>query len=126
MNAQDYNNAGYRLSMQVVDKDIQRAENDVIKAYIGKVTTYDGSDADQKAAIMQLAFILLLQRSAVVTRAGGKTKETPSLSSAGYPSQSDVDNADRLLRKVQTIQGLPSKLVDDICGIYYRTKFIGL
>lgn len=126
MNAQDYNAAGYRLSMQVTQSDIDRAEGDVIKAYIGKLTVYSSSDNNQKAAIMQLAFILLLQRSAVVTRAGGKVKETPSLSTEGHPSQSDVDNADRLLRKVQTFQGLPSKLVDDICGIYYRNKYIGL
>ena len=37
-----------------------------------------------------------------------------------------------LLRKIQenrgdlAAQGLPSTLVDDICGIYYRTNFVGL
>jgi hypothetical protein len=51
---------------------------------------------------------------------------SPSLSEAGYPTQSDMENADRLLRKVQTAAGLPSKLVDDIAGIYYRTQFVGL
>lgn len=127
MNAEDYRNAGLRLSMQVSQLEIDRAETDVKAAYIAKVApAYVMTDSDVKAAVMQLAFILLLIRTAVATRSGGKVKESPNLSTAGYASQSDKDNADRLLRKVQTVQGLPSKLVDDICGIYYRTQFLGL
>ena len=53
-------------------------------------------------------------------------KTAPSLSEDGYPGASDLENADRLLRKVQTETGLASTLVDDICGIYYRTRFIAL
>lgn len=127
MTAQDYKDAGYRLSLQVAQKDIDRAETDVTAAYIKKVAPAAVStDADVKAAVMQLAFILLLQRSEVATRAGGKVKSDPNLSTAGNPSQGDMENADRLLRKVQTLPGLPSKLVDDIANIYYRTKYIGL
>lgn len=127
MTAEDYKSAGLRLSAQVSQAEIDRAEADVTGAYVAKVAPeYDTTDADVKAAVMQLAFILLLIRTSVVTRAGGKVKESPSLSMAGYPTQSDKDNADRLIRKVQTVTGLPSKLVDDICGIYYRNQFIGL
>ena len=127
MTAEDYKSAGLRLSAQVSQAEIDRAEADVTGAYVAKVAPeYDATDADVKAAVMQLAFILLLIRTSVVTRAGGKVKESPSLSTAGYPTQSDKDNADRLIRKVQTVTGLPSKLVDDICGIYYRNQFIGL
>lgn len=127
MTAEDYKNAGYRLSLQVSQTEISRAETDVISAYIKKVAP-EALDTDTavKACIMQLAFILLLIRTAVATRSGGKVKESPNLSTAGYPSQSDKDNADRLLRKVQTLPGLPSKLVDDIAHIYYRNEFIGL
>ena len=126
MNAEQYRNAGYRISMQVSQAEIDRAEADAVGSYLGRVCTYDATDADHKAAVMQLAFILLLQRSAVATRSGGKEKTSPSLSENGYPSQSDFDNADRLLRKVQTISGHVSVLVDDICGIYYRNKFMAL
>lgn len=127
MNAEQYRNAGYRISMQVSQAEISRAEADVTEAYIAKVApSYSTTDADIKAAIMQLAFILLLHRTAVATRSGGKEKTSPSLSENGYPSQSDFDNADRLLRKVQTIGGNVSVLVDDICGIYYRNKFMAL
>lgn len=127
MTAQEYQAAGYRVSQQVMQSEIDRAEADVTAAYIAKVApTFSSTDADVKAAVMQLAVILLTNRHAVATRSGGKTKDTPQLSQNAYASQGDVDNADRLLRKVQTVAGLPSKLVDDIAGIYYRNTFIGL
>lgn len=127
MTKQDYINAGFRISMQIDDKEILRAEADVIACYILKVRdSIPLQNPTYNSCLMQLAFILLLQRTAVVTRAGGKTKLSPSLSEAGYPSQSDYENADRLLRAIQTVDGLPSMLVDDICNIYYRNKFIGL
>lgn len=127
MTAQEYQAAGYRVSQQVMQSEIDRAEADVTAAYIAKVApTFSSTDADVKAAVMQLAVILLTNRHAVATRSGGKTKDTPQLSQNAYASQGDVDNADRLLRKVQTVAGLPSKLVDDIAGIYYRNVFIGL
>lgn len=127
MTPQEYQTAGFRFSQQVMQNEIDRAEKDVTEAYIAKVApAFASTDADVKAAVMQLAFILMLRRAAVVTRSGGKVKMSPSLSEAGYPTQSDMENADRLLRKVQTAAGLPSKLVDDIAGIYYRTQFVGL
>ena len=127
MTPQEYQAAGYRVSQQVMQSEIDRAEADVTAAYIAKVApTFSSTNADVKAAVMQLAVILLTNRHAVATRSGGKTKDTPQLSQNAYASQGDVDNADRLLRKVQTVAGLPSKLVDDIAGIYYRNVFIGL
>lgn len=127
MTAQEYQAAGYRVSQQVMQSEIDRAEADVTAAYIAKVApTFSSTDADVKAAVMQLTVILLTNRHAVATRSGGKTKDTPQLSQNAYASQGDVDNADRLLRKVQTVAGLPSKLVDDIAGIYYRNTYIAL
>ena len=127
MTAAQYQQAGYRVSLQVTQAEIDLAEADVTAAYIAKVApTYSLTDTDVKAAVMQLAAILLLNRHAVATRSGGKTKDTPQQSTNAYASQGDVDNADRLLRKVQTVSGLPSKLVDDIAGIYYRNTFVAL
>ena len=127
MTAAQYQQAGYRVSLQVTQAEIDLAEADVTAAYIAKVApTYSLTDTDVKAAVMQLAAILLLNRHAVATRSGGKTKDTPQQSTNAYASQGDVDNADRLLRKVQTVSGLPSKLVDDIAGIYYRNTYIAL
>ena len=127
MTAQEYIAKGFRVSGQVLQNEIDRAEREVVEAYIAKVApAYSLTDADTKEAVMQLAVILLLQRHAVATRSGGKNKQSPNLSSDGWPNQGDVENADRLLRKVQTEKGLTSKLVDDIAGIYFRTQFVSL
>lgn len=127
MTAQEYIAKGFRISGQVLQTEIDRAEREVVEAYIAKVApSYSLTDADVKEAVMQLAVILLLQRHAVATRSGGKNKQSPNLSTDGWPNQGDVENADRLLRKVQTVSGLPSKLVDDIAGIYFRTQFVSL
>ena len=127
MTAAEYIAKGFRVSGQVLQTEIDRAEREVVAAYIAKVApAYSLTDADVKEAVMQLAVILLLQRHAVATRSGGKNKQSPNLSTDGWPNQGDVENADRLLRKVQTEKGLTSKLVDDIAGIYYRTQFVSL
>lgn len=120
-----YRAAGFRLSLQVSKDEIDRAENDVKAAYVAKVAP--GYDPDAvREAVMQLAFILLCQRSTVATRSGGKVKTTPYQSENGYPSQGDLENADRLLRTIKTEEGEVSALVDDICGIYYRQKYLSL
>ena len=133
MEASAYRDSGYRLSLQVSQGEINRAEADVKAAYLDRIyADYVTPTALIQSAMMQLAFILLLQRSAVATRSGGKVKTSPD-SVSGYPSQEDMDNADRLLRLMQetyyhsgAVQGHPSKIVDDICGIYYRNQFLGL
>lgn len=127
MTVEEYKAAGFRVSAQVSQQEIDRAEREVSEAYIAKVNpSASATDADVKAAVMQLAVILLLNRHAVATRSGGKTKESPQLSQNAYASQEDLENADRLLRKVQTVDGFPSKMVDDIACIYYRNVFLGL
>ena len=127
MTAQEYIAKGFRISVHVLQTEIDRAEREVTEAYIAKVApSYSLTDTAVKEAVMQLAVILLLQRHAVATRSGGKNKQSPNLSTDGWPNQGDVENADRLLRKVQTVSGLTSKLVDDIAGIYFRTQFVSL
>lgn len=125
--------AGYRVSAQIPDAEVQAAMTAVEAAYVRKIYDFDRPNADVLAALRQLTSILLMQRRAVATRAGGKDKTTPSLSVDGGPTGEDFAEADRLLRKVQethcdlgAVQGLPSTLVDDICGIYYRNVYLGL
>lgn len=136
MKAIDLYNAGYRTSLQLSDEEVDKAWREAIAAYVGKVSVVAYNNAvpaptqAQNDAAMQLAFILLLQRHAVATRSGGKTKQSPSLSENTGPSESDVRNADRLLRIAQAgnggIAGEPSKLVDDIAHIYYRNVYMSL
>lgn len=123
--------AGYRVSAQIPDAEVQEASAAVEAAYVRKIYDFDRPTVDVTAALRQLTCILLMQRRAVATRAGGKDKTTPSLSVDGGPTDVDFAEADRLLRAIQSVhsdavQGLPSTLVDDICGIYYRNVYLGL
>lgn len=123
--------AGYRVSAQVSDEEVAKAAADVEAAYVRPILDFDRPTAVVQAAIMQLTYILLLRRHAVATRSGGKVKLSPSLSETAGPTQQDLEEADRRLRAIQTsttdaTQGLPSKLVDDIAGLYYRNTFLGI
>lgn len=124
MTAQDFIANGYKVSSQIAQGEIDRAVADVTAAYVDKVTT-DNTTATAKAAIMQLAFILLCQRNTFATRAGGKLKLSPQLSDNAQARQTDYDNADRLLRQLQAstggIVGKIDKMVDDICMVYMRS-----
>jgi hypothetical protein len=124
MTAQDFIANGYKVSLQIQQGEIDRAVADVTEAYVDKVTT-DNTTATAKAAIMQLAFILLCQRNTFATRAGGKLKLSPQLSDNAQARQTDYDNADRLLRQLQAapggIAGKIDKMVDDICMVYMRS-----
>ena len=124
MTAQDFIANGYKVSSQIAQGEIDRAVADVTAAYVDKVTT-DNTTATAKAAIMQLAFILLCQRNTFATRAGGKMKLSPQLSDNAQARQTDYDNADRLLRQLQAatggIAGEIDKMVDDICMVYMRS-----
>lgn len=134
MTAQDLKDHGYRVTGIANEAEIARAADDVTEAYVKKV--YSGFDRPTDlimAAMMQLTVILLLQRHAVVTRSGGKTKLAPGQSENAYPTQQDFENADRLLRRIQeeesnngANQGNVSEIVDDICGIYYRKTYMSL
>ena len=124
MTAQDFIANGYKVSLQIQQGEIDRAVADVTAAYVDKVTT-DNTTTTARAAIMQLAFILLCQRNTFATRAGGKLKLSPQLSDNAQARQTDYDNADRLLRQLQAatggIAGEIDKMVDDICMVYMRS-----
>lgn len=124
MTAQDFITNGYKVSLQISQGEIDRAVADVTAAYVDKVTTANTTTM-AKAAIMQLAFILLCQRNTFATRAGGKLKLSPQLSDNAQARQTDYDNADRLLRQLQAatggISGKIDKMVDDICMVYMRS-----
>ena len=124
MTAQDFIANGYKVSLQIQQGEIDRAVADVTEAYVDKVTT-DNTTTTARAAIMQLAFILLCQRNTFATRAGGKLKLSPQLSDNAQARQTDYDNADRLLRQLQAatggIAGKIDKMVDDICMVYMRS-----
>ena len=126
--------AGFRVSAQLSDIEVGRAMSEALKCYVQPLTgltdaqlnALTDTDTAIVVAAMQVAYVLLLRRRAVATRSGGKEKESPTQSQTQGPSQTDLDDADSLLRQVQTVDGIRSKLVDDIAGIYYRNTFVAL
>ena len=126
MNAQDFIAAGYRVGSVISDADISRVKAIVDKSYIAPIVgTVNDSDNDTRAAQMALIFIALTGANSYATRAGGKLKTSPALSERGFASQTDYNNADRLLRVLQSkpdaAQGNVDKIVDDVFGLYMRT-----
>lgn len=126
MTAADLRAAGYRVGSTIDNADVTRMKNVVDAAYIKRVWTGAvDTDADVKAAQMSLIFIALVGDNTYATRAGGKLKLSPSLSERGYVSQTDVDEADRLLKVLQgkegATQGQLDRIVDDVLHLYMRT-----
>lgn len=131
MNVQDYRAAGYALSTLIDQAAVTRAEKDVTAAYIvplvGYVPTQQQSEQEpMKTAIMALSFLLVMQRSAVATRAGAKTKQTPQSST---PSYDDLlrQNAPTCVRYLCALDAgkNPVKECSDICGIFFTNHFFG-
>lgn len=130
MNVQDYKQAGFALSQQIEQPVIDRAEADIIQAYVVPVTGNTATtDADVRDAVSNLAYLLVLQRSIAGTRAGAKTKQTAQSTDA---SRLDLlsQQAAVCAQKVQVYAervGVhkPWRVCSDICGIYYKTQVLG-
>lgn len=131
MTATDFINNGYRVSEHLDQKEVDAAVANARSCYADKVVVgLDLTDTDYAAAVMAVAYILLVRRSTVATRAGGKEKLSPMQSQTADVRTVDVEKADTLLAKLQTkpggIPGNVSQLVDDIARIYFRNVFLGL
>ena len=132
MNVQEYKQAGYNVSQQIDQSNVDLAEKDAFEAYVQPLGAKkdDIQGEDVRAAVMCLANLLILQRSTFATRAGAKDKA----------SQQSI-SAERWTLLEQWAQPCKQKLevvakrlgvkhewrkVNDICGIYYGKHFIGI
>jgi hypothetical protein len=131
MTKQWYLEQGYKLSAQIEEAEIARAEADVTAAYIAPIvgTSESVPTEIRQKAVGSLAFLLLLQRSIFATRAGAKVK-------TGYNSQ-DASAWDVLQQEatachlaLETLRKQPGVNAEaevcDICKIYFKTNFIAL
>lgn len=123
MTAEQYKNAGFRLSQLIAQAEIDRAERDVRAAYIEPIVG-DMESEQVDAAVMELAYMLLLKRNCFATRSGAKEKATPQ----GYTAQIDAIQrecaaaCDLRLQELRALDGaVQSAKVNDICGIYFVT-----
>ena len=123
---------GFKMSGQIDQAEIDRAEADVKKAYVDPIvngaTVPTAMRETYENAIGNLAFLLLLQRSTFVTRAGAKIK-------TGYNSQNAGDweqlqdaamTCHVALEALRNAFGTKDAKVTDICKIYFKTNFISL
>lgn len=122
---------GFKMSAQLEAKEIERAERDVETAYIEPImsaATDSPSEEVMQNTTANLAFLLLLQRSTFLTRAGAKMK-------TGYNSQSATDweqlqdaatTCHVWLEQLKSEAGAVSPKIVDICKIYFKTNFISM
>ncbi len=132
MSITDYRQAGFLVSVHIEQAIIDRAERDVMQAYIEPIV----SDADLSAslvareAFMQLVCLLCLQRSIIATRSGAKEKTTPQSMTAdrwNILSQESL-TAIMKMQRLADDAGVAEwhKRVTDICGILFNTQYIGI
>ena len=132
MSIEDYKQAGFLMSVQIPQAVIDRAEADAMQAYILPIQpNADVTSAGAaKDALMSLADLLVKQRSVFATRSGAKEKTTP---------QSQTADDWRILRQCAATCSLKMSAlaqnagvdywedkVKDICGILYKTNFVGV
>lgn len=131
MTVQEYREAGYKVSAQIEEAEIVRAEKDVLQAYILPILPNADPATDEvvRSAVMAFAFLLLLQRSIFATRSGAKEKTTPQSQTADlWNLLAQMASTCHLkLDAVRQKTGADMKAeVQDICGIYFSTHYFGL
>ena len=130
MTRQWYIEHGFKISSLIEQTEIDRAERDVISAYVAPIENGATVQAETREKVIgQLAFLLLLQRTLFLTRAGAKTK-------TGYNSQ-EADAWTKLQQEAMSCHSVlellkaqtgvnPDAKITDICKIYFKSNFISM
>lgn len=118
----DYIARGYRLSANIDQSQIDKAERDIKSAYILPlfVEAPDFTFEPFLSCVMELSFIYIMKSRATATRSGGVNKERVH-SNADIDLSQNYAVADMLLqavRRLSTSEGHTS----DVCGIYFVNK----
>ena len=127
MTKQEYQDKGFRLSLQVEQADIDRAEKAVTDAYIAPLTD-DRTGELIVSAIMNFAFLWLMQHSLYNTRSGAKSV---NITSSTTPSNDDVLrqcawDCHQSLQALREEVGKADVKVFDICRIYFTTNYFSI
>lgn len=127
MTPQDYISAGYEMGAQKPQPEIDKAERDVIEAYVKPILpNYNEDDCTTRQAIMALAFLLILQRNIVATRGGARVKTgVNSMNQSGDAilQQMAYDCDTRIVALRQLTGANKDAKVRDICRIYFVTNY---
>ncbi len=142
MTAKEYQDHGFRLSLQVQQAEIGRAEFVVYNAYlsplygerdtagVAAITSADGwaTNALLAECVANLAFLYLMQKSVLATRSGGKVPNALSATSAsGWDNlaQAAKDCAFALQHCIVNVQdgAKATEKMYDICGLFFKSNF---
>jgi hypothetical protein len=130
MTKQEYQDAGFRLSLQVEQVDIDRAERKITEAYCKPLAPeLDATSEVYRSAVMNLAFLWLLQHSLYGTRSGAKGVQ---ITSATTPTNTDILrecawDCHSALQELKSLANTPDEVrVTDICRIYFSTNYFSM
>lgn len=130
MTKQEYQDAGFRLSLQTEQADIDRAEKAVTDAYCKPIAPdMDTTKEEYRSAVMNLAFLWLLQHSLFGTRSGAKGVQ---VTSAITPTNADILrectwDCHLALQSLKVLANAPDEVrVTDICRIYFSTNYFAM
>ena len=128
MTKQWYQEHGYEISSLISDATISRAERDVTDAYINPIVgSAKVSTEVRERAIGNLAFLLILQRTILATRAGAKVKTgyNSQEADAWAKLQQEAISCHLALEVLKKEPGVnPDAHVTDVCKIYFSTNFL--
>lgn len=125
-----YKSKGYNLSINIDQAMIDKAERDAFIAYVKPILPTVEIDAEDIAdELSELAFMLLLRRTLVVTRSGTKEK-TNSNSQNAREWQALSEQAVEAAWAVELLRKRDGAVKDaevtDIASIYFKSNFISL
>ncbi len=128
MTPEEYRNAGFRMSLQMSQKIIDRAEMEVVSSYITPIApALLSTDTLYKRATMTLAYALMAKRNVFVTRAGAKMKQSPENSSdpeVWYNTENMNLDCHAVLMELKATEGaVKNAKIVDVIGIYFKTNF---
>lgn len=128
MTKDQYKAMGYAVSVNIDQAIIDRAEADVIAAYVSPILPDVNVEErqDVQRCIADLAYLLVLQRTLKVTRGGTKEKTSPSSNNAGEWSalSEQAHTAAMAIDMLRKMEGaVCGAKVSDICKINFKTNF---
>lgn len=124
MTAQEYIEKGYKVSANMEQSVIDRAEKEVISGYLDALDADSESD-EYKTAVMALAFLRLAQLQLFATPAGGRVKtnqfsQSVENQAALYNQALVCYNA---LKVVKVGERAWEKPTVDVCGIFFVSSY---
>lgn len=129
-----YKAHGYNMSINIDQAAIDRAERDVVDAYVRPILPNEEITLDEDVlkenvahCIANLAYLLVMQRNVHITRSGAKEKTGPnSMSPDGWRILEECSATAALsIKQLRGMVGASAcAKVTDICKIYFTTNFI--